>query len=373
MWATKQPNGKIKFRERYTDPLTGNKNGTVSVVMDKDTAATRKLALQILNQRIDEKLDGRSEVSSDSDTLQDLVDAYNAEAERTLKATTASRNAYSARGMLKILGPDTLLSKLNAKYIRDKYYALDEDNSRINERIKRMKVILRWGYRNDYLSDISFLDKVQPLPDIPYREKIEDKFLERDDLRKLLDNMHVAKWKLLTQFLALSGLRIGEAAALDVNDVDFDNRLIHVTKNFDPIHRIVTTPKTDSSCRDVYMQDELADCCRQVNLYMKRRQFMDGYRSQVFFQGEGGEHLRYDAYRKYLRETAESVLGRTKVTPHILRHTHTCLLAESGVPLETISRRLGHEDSEITRKIYLHITERMKEQDNERIAAVKIL
>ena len=49
------------------------------------------------------------------------------------------------------------------------------------------------------------------------------------------------------------------------------------------------------------------------------------------------------------------------------------MLSENGVPLETITRRLGHEDSEITRLVYLHVTKKMKQNDNERIAAVKIM
>ncbi|KAB7665558.1 tyrosine-type recombinase/integrase [Bacillus sp. B1-b2] len=46
----------------------------------------------------------------------------------------------------------------------------------------------------------------------------------------------------------------------------------------------------------------------------------------------------------------------SKLTPHSLRHTHTSLLAQAGVELDEIMDRLGHEDDEITKKVYLHIT-----------------
>jgi integrase len=61
------------------------------------------------------------------------------------------------------------------------------------------------------------------------------------------------------------------------------------------------------------------------------------------------------------------------ITPHILRHTHTSLLAEEGIPLDTISRRLGHTDSALTLQIYTHITEKRKAKDNAMLSAVKIL
>lgn len=56
-----------------------------------------------------------------------------------------------------------------------------------------------------------------------------------------------------------------------------------------------------------------------------------------------------------------------------MRHTHVALMAEQGVPLDVISRRLGHANSQITREIYFHVTKKLKEQDQQRIKAVKIL
>ena len=66
------------------------------------------------------------------------------------------------------------------------------------------------------------------------------------------------------------------------------------------------------------------------------------------------------------------ILGKA-LTPHVMRHTHVSLLAESGVPLETISRRLGHSNSKITREIYLHVTQKQEQKDRERIAQISLL
>ena len=73
-----------------------------------------------------------------------------------------------------------------------------------------------------------------------------------------------------------------------------------------------------------------------------------------------------------MRENSQKVLGR-KITPHTLHHTHASLLMEQGVDIDSISRRLGHADSRITREIYLHVTQKMKERDNERIKEVKLI
>jgi len=76
--------------------------------------------------------------------------------------------------------------------------------------------------------------------------------------------------------------------------------------------------------------------------------------------------------------------GRGKTTRNRLRwpqavpvlsptYTHVALLAEAGVPLETISRRLGHSDGHTTRDVYFHVTKRMEEHDRRLLDTVQIL
>ena len=82
--------------------------------------------------------------------------------------------------------------------------------------------------------------------------------------------------------------------------------------------------------------------------------------------------MQFDCYAKYLREKSEKVLGR-RITPHTLRHTDASLLMEQGADIDSISRRLGHTDSRITRDIYLHVTKKLEDPQNERLKEVKIL
>ena len=53
-------------------------------------------------------------------------------------------------------------------------------------------------------------------------------------------------------------------------------------------------------------------------------------------------------------------IGTHNATLHNLRHTHGSLLAKNGVPIEVVSKRLGHSDIRITTERYLHI---YREQD----------
>lgn len=58
----------------------------------------------------------------------------------------------------------------------------------------------------------------------------------------------------------------------------------------------------------------------------------------------------------------------TDLTPHSLRHTHTSLLAEAGVTLEQIMDRLGHSDGQITKDVYLHVTQVMKKEASQKFS-----
>lgn len=368
MWVEKQENGKFKFVERYTDYITG-KQKKVSVTLDKNTAQSRKMAERLLQ----DKMTQFTPVQQKNLTLQELIEEYRKDQAVTVKQSTYKRNYFACKTLAAILGEDTLIERLNANYVRTALLSTRKEPGTLNEHLVRFKALIRWGYHNDLVTDISYLDKLEPFKDVPHREKIQDKFLESSEVHLLLKAMKVPKWKLLTQFLVLSGLRFGEAASLLKNDVDLDERLIHVTKTWDSVNKIVNTPKTLCSIRDVFIQDELIDVCKKIKICMIEERLLNGYEpSNLFFEGINGKHIDYYAYNKYLRENTLSALHRT-ITPHTLRHTHASLLMEQGVNIDIISRRLGHETSAITREIYLHVTEKLKEKDNQEIKNIKII
>ena len=71
MWIEETKNGKFKFVERYTDYITG-KQKKVSVTMDKNTPKNRKLAIELLNKKMQNKV----EVNPNDITLEQLIEKY---------------------------------------------------------------------------------------------------------------------------------------------------------------------------------------------------------------------------------------------------------------------------------------------------------
>ena len=351
MWYQKTKNGKYQFIERYK---IGGRYKTTSIVMPARTPKYKAKAQSILNERISGFKAYGKEMSDL--TLNSLYEAYIAWEKANLKEQTARNNKRKLRKVIEALGKDTLVAEITPALYKK---VMDEPATTYNERLTRFKAMMRWAYSEEYIRDISFIDRIKPKKDTPTRIKVQDKFLEREELQALVANA-VPHWSHLIEFLALTGLRIGEAIDLKVEDVDLKNRTISVNSTFSTELGRSSSVKTETSEREIYIQDELMDVIKKIDIGKK-----------YFFEVDG-ERIHYDAFRIYLNRLSEKVIGR-KVSPHITRHTHTSLLAEAGIPLDQISRRLGHSDSRVTKQVYLHITERAKQTENKRLDLVHLL
>ena len=360
-----------QFHERYKDPISG-KQRYVTVTLSKNTSTSRKQAATALARLIDDKLCATTSDPS-SLSLTRLIEKYNAYQVKTIKASTCDRNQRQMKALERILGGDTLVPAINAGYINQQFALSGEGPGRLNERLVRLKALFLWAYMNDLIADISFLNKLKPKPVPDKKKKLQTKYLEKEELAQLIDNMEIEKWKLLTQFLCLSGLRIGELIALDDKDVDkTEGGYIRITKTYSLPLKMVTSPKTESSAREVYIQPELAECIKEMRRIIRIEKIQYSHRSGIFYPDIKGGYLHYDSYRQYFGDQTEAVIGR-RLTPHACRHTMTSLFAAAGVPLEAISRRLGHEDSRTTTEVYFHVTAGLKERDNEAVRKVKVL
>lgn len=275
-------------------------------------------------------------------------------------------------GIKSILGADPIVGRLTAGHIRARFQESGKSSRTLNEYLVRFRSVLQWGFCNDLVSDISFINRVEPFPDESRKERIAEKYMEGPELTLLLSHLKQPLWCMLTEFLALSGLRFGEAAALERGDVDLGCKVIHITKTYDPIHRIVTPAKTVNSIDDVVIQPELEEVIRRILSYSGQQQLLHSYRTDLLFSDSEGKHIRYTSYNKYFRENCERVIGR-HLTPHSLRHTHASLLFEQGFTLDEVSRRLRHGNSKVTKEVYIHITKRLKEKDAEKLMRTKLL
>lgn len=378
MWCEVQKNGTVKYCERYTDPLT-EKIKKVTVTMQKASPQNRNKAARILAGKI-EKAETSSPVRSDT-TLGELANAYIESLRlRKRKESTVSTESNVIYSCISILGEDVLVDKLSAKYVYDTLLGSGKKPKTVNMYIKFLKFAIKWGIKNDYHRNNDILIKLDYIHE-ESSETIEESsditalYLERSEIAELLDYFSDnGKWQdyYITYFLILTGLRIGELIALNDSDVDIVGKVIHVSKTFYPETGYATSAKTKDSIRDIHIQPELITLIRKIRLWRREALFEHGAMSELFIPNvRTGGYLSYQTILRHIKEASCTALHK-EITPHKLRHTHASLLAETMTP-EQISRRLGHHDDEITRKIYIHITQRMKEKDNADVDSISFI
>lgn len=348
-------------QERVKMPDTG----LTKIISVKCTGSGKKAELAAF-RRLQAKIDG---LSHRRFLLSQAIALYLADIEKNLKPSSVKKVRGSLRAFIRIMG-DAELDSITAGFIRQKLINSEKPNRTLNDYILRFKTFWMWAYRNDLVSSRQVADKLQKFADTPKRERIQDKYLETDELAVLLGSMKERRFLLLTRFLLLSGLRIGELIAMDSSDIS--DGYIHITKTYDSAHKIITTAKTYDSRRDVYIQAELREAINDIQEYTAWQAEVCGYESAIFFPDLDGGRLSYQNYAKYLAKLSEAVLHR-RITPHALRHSHCSMLASAGFPLESISARLGHGDSKITKEIYLHKLKELKERENLMLDRIRLI
>ncbi|MCR6097770.1 site-specific integrase [Salipaludibacillus agaradhaerens] len=210
---------------------------------------------------------------------------------------------------------------------------------------------------------------------------IEEKYLESAEVDEFLQAVRNHGLDLdLERFylLAFSGMRSGELLALKWTDLNFKDNEIRITKtiyneNNNMKTYELTPPKTEGSIRSIEIEDEIMNQLeshrkRQLKVKMKYRAEIEDYHDGnfIFCRPNG-----YPFIQKNIITRMQRLLDKTNITkhatPHIFRHTHVSMLAEAGVDLSTIMKRVGHEDIKTTMKIYTHVTDKMKKDANAKV------
>ena len=177
---------------------------------------------------------------------------------------------------------------------------------------------------------------------MPRNLRVTPRALPDDDAIEAVKRRTDVPFSLFASVCLYSGLRRGEALALRYEDIDRQNKIIHVTKSVEFVgnNPHIKSTKTVSGNRDVILLDVLANLIPDEKI---------GY---VFSRDDGGM-LTKTQYRKRWQKYCE-IIGHD-ITAHQLRHGYATILFEAGIPDKDAQELLGHSDITVTRNIYTHI------------------
>lgn len=155
-------------------------------------------------------------------------------------------------------------------------------------------------------------------------------------------------YQLLFQMLLQTGCRIGELLALQWEDVDFEKRIIHISKTKARDTQKLNPPKTRAGRRDIpiFSNDLLAKlkAFRSEGGAIKISGFL--------FANKNGGAISYQ--RVFLTWKRICEIAGIGKNIHTFRHTAATYLLEKGVPVAEVSSLLGHADAATTYGMYVH-------------------
>ncbi|HEP1546209.1 TPA: tyrosine-type recombinase/integrase [Streptococcus pyogenes] len=190
------------------------------------------------------------------------------------------------------------------------------------------------------------------------------KFIDPSDLKSFLEHLETSQHKrynlyfdaVLYQLLLSTGLRIGEACALEWGDIDLENGTIAINKTYNKNLKFLSTAKTQSGNRVISVDKKTL---RSLKLYqMRQRQLFNevGARvSEVVFATPTRKYFNASV-RQSVLDTRCKEAGIERFTFHAFRHTHASLLLNAGISYKELQYRLGHANISMTLDTYGHLS-----------------
>ena len=172
------------------------------------------------------------------------------------------------------------------------------------------------------------------------------------DVKELLSVIDDLRDRALILLLLRTGMRIGEALGLRVNDLDMRDRKVHLFQG-----------EKNSMGRVVYLSDDVLSALKR---WLRQR---DPNKEFIFY-GNGNKSICYSTGRsRFMRCIQKAGLEPKGYTVHCLRHTFASELLNAGMRLECLQQLMGHQDIEVTRR-YARLTDTTREEEYFRAMAI---
>jgi len=206
---------------------------------------------------------------------------------------------------------------------------------------------------------LHFLMEQEVIPGAILKKRIKLKLPEAlprainpSDVKRLLSVIDDTQDRALMLVLLRTGIRIGEALSLTVNDLDIRDRKIHLYEG-----------EKNNLGRVVYLSDDAL-------FALKRWLHQRNENKEFVFYTPSHNHLSYSTARgRFVNYLQKAGLEGKDYTVHCLRHTFASELLNAGLRLECLQQLLGHQDIEVTRR-YARLTDRTREEEYFRAMAI---
>jgi len=182
----------------------------------------------------------------------------------------------------------------------------------------------------------------------PKQEKKLPKFLEYEEIKRLLETPPIDNWlgardRAILETLYSTGMRVSEIVGLNMDDVDFLSEVVHI-RGKGKKERIA--PISSSALRVIQHYIEFRN---------KRAQANPNFDNKVLFVNKHGRRLSTRSVRRKMDKYLRMAGLDPSISPHTLRHSFATHMLNNGADLRSVQELLGHQSISTT-QVYTHLT-----------------
>jgi len=197
-----------------------------------------------------------------------------------------------------------------------------------------------------------------PVEDLasPHVDRALPQTINASEVERLLHEMDIApdspealRDRAMMQLLYATGLRVGETVALDVRDVDLDEKTVDTGGRGKTRHLSIGSSATLDALAD-YIEHGRSVLARSGK---RGATLADDDDSRALFLNHRGQRLTRQGFWLILKRYAKSA-GLSEISPHTLRHSFAAQKLNSGTDMRDLQQILGHANISTT-QVYARI------------------
>jgi integrase len=186
--------------------------------------------------------------------------------------------------------------------------------------------------------------------------KVTVDFWTKEEFEKVVSTFYIEDYFqhfgfICIWLLFMTGMRVGEATALQWSDIDFEEKTLKINKtlNYKNAQEFeFVEPKTKASNRVIALDDVTMEYLKE---WKKRQDRKGGIEYVLSYNGIPTQ--KHTIRHILVRHAKTADVHNIRI--HALRHSHASLLISMGMNALLIKDRLGHEDIQTTLGTYGHL------------------
>lgn len=286
-------------------------------------------------------------------------DWYETYKEANLKFNTREKYQTSLKRLARYEISNTRLKDLNLELIQKFYNRLSRDGMS-EETIKATHSLINGALEKAETINMIIKNPARGviIPKNNVSENTEAKALTTEQCDAFMNQLGKrSKYFMYAFFMLNTGLRPGEALALNREDINLKKKTVRVNKTYlERDKKNQNSTKTFASKRVVPIPDATISLLKEYMLKQPKQDSKD-----PLFQTSTGNRPTMSYLRKRFKSSGKAIKCDW-VTLHTMRHTFASRLFAQGIDIKIISKLLGHAEVSTTYDIYVHFIDNVIEE-----------